>query len=87
MLNFFVSTGNGGCDGATVELAYEYIADMTAKNGGMYLVSDVDFSYTGYDAPCSIVGSDSSPAVGIEGWTMLPSNNYTMVMNALAKVS
>ena len=63
-------------------MAWDYIADLTAnKNGGMYLASDLN-AYSG-DEACSF---DASPLVGIQGWTLLPSNNYTMVMNALAKV-
>lgn len=63
-------------------MAWDYIADLTANNkGGMYLASDVD-AYSD-DESCSY---DASPTVGIEGWSLLPSNNYTMVMNALAKV-
>ena len=65
-----------------MELAYEYIADSTSSNsGGMYEVSDLGENDA---AACSL--ANASPVVGIDGWTFLPTNNYTMVMNALAKV-
>lgn len=73
-LNHFISTGHGGCDGATVELAYEYIADSTSSNsGGMYKISDLA-PYDEKDSACS--QGNASPVVGIDGWTSLPNNNY-----------
>lgn len=53
---------------------------MTANNtGGMYRANDISQGES-----CSY--AEASPVVGIDGWTLLPSNNYTVTMNALAKV-
>lgn len=80
-------SGKGGCTGATVELALNYLADVTAKQtGGMYSIDDVP--YQASDASmkkCDDITKGKKPSVGIEGWTQLPANNYTATMNAVAK--
>jgi cathepsin L len=89
MLNLsnFVSTftGTGKCEGSTPEIGWNYIADLTAKNqGGMYLLDDLP--YTGIEEDCEGLTDNLTAVVGVEGWTLLPSNDYKATMNALAKV-
>ena len=78
--------GTGQCEGSTPELGWNYIADLTAKNeGGMY--ADQALPFESYDRKCEDIPTDDLiPAVGIDGWTLLPSNDYKTTMNALAKV-
>mmetsp|Transcript_46571 Transcript_46571/g.97858 ORF Transcript_46571/g.97858 Transcript_46571/m.97858 type:complete len:427 (+) Transcript_46571:179-1459(+) len=82
--------GQGGCSGATVELAYNYIADQTAKKtGGMFTLDDVPYepkqgAPTGDD--CVGLTTDKTATVGIDGWTSLKTNDYKAVMNAVVKV-
>jgi len=79
--------GEGRCSGATVELGLNYVADATARGaGGMYALADVP--YTGGEGSGCGAGlvRGRRPAVGIQGWTQLPRNDYRAVMNALAKV-
>lgn len=80
--------GTGGCTGSTVELALNYIADITAKKtGGMFNITDVPYSGSNQGwGSCEDVTKDKSPQVGIEGWTALETNDYKAVMNAVAKV-
>ena len=79
--------GKGGCTGATVELALNYVADRTAKRtGGMFSIDDVPYDSTSTEwGECKDVAKGKAPSVGIQGWTRLPSNSYQAVMNALAK--
>jgi len=78
--------GSGGCEGSTVELALNYVADVTTqKTGGMYDIGDVPYS-TATGMSCEGVAEGESPKVGIEGWVKLPTNSYAAVMNGLAKV-
>lgn len=84
----FVHTGKGNCTGSTVELAFNYVADITAKKkGGMYNINDVPYS-DDIDTvgTCHDATKDKVPTVGIEGWSQLPTNNYQATMNAVAKV-
>jgi len=77
--------GTGKCEGATIELAYNFVADQTkTKKGGMFSLSDM--KYQGRDEKCDGLAAGISPVAGIEGWVKLPSNNYTALMNAVAKV-
>ena len=77
--------GKGKCDGATPELAWNYVADMTAnKKGGMFNLNDVP--YNGENEKCQGLIDNQTPVVGIQGWTLLPSNDYKATMNAVAKV-
>lgn len=81
-------SGTGECEGATVELALNYVADLTAKKqGGMFRIADVPYSSsTETWLTCDDVTLGKDPAVGIRGWTKLPSNDYKTTMNAVAKV-
>jgi len=84
--------GDGGCQGATAELAMEYVL----QNG----VSDSDQNpYTGRDGACPQANSKlamaqvfgmSSPgsggvAFGMTGWETLPKNQYQPLVAALAQ--
>jgi len=69
--------GTGGCDGATGELAYQYIRD----NG---LPLESNYEYTGKDSSCKAdIGSSSSQRVKLTGWTNLESNKVQPLMEAL----
>lgn len=85
--------GSGGCQGATAELAFDYVV----KNG---LLLDSDFPYEQTDGTCGTLSSSSSglrgdgmmemlrkkkAAVGIEGYATVPTNDYKTLMNAVAK--
>ncbi|KAL7466791.1 hypothetical protein ACHAXS_007071 [Conticribra weissflogii] len=77
--------GDGKCSGSTPELAYNYIADVSARNiSGVFTLDDLP--YSSETRTCNDTIAGVTPSVGIEGWTELPSNNYKSVMNALAKV-
>lgn len=81
--------GEGGCMGATAELAFDLV-----KERGM--VEEWEFGYQeeeGGDAPAckleSSLGSDGywkKSVVGIDDYVVLPSNNYTVLMNVVAKM-
>ena len=59
--------GTGKCEGATIELAYNFVADQTKnKNGGMFTLSDVE--YHGMDLTCEGLTNGKTPVAGIEGW-------------------
>merc|ERR1719281_2218076 len=71
--------GSGGCDGATAELAYEYVNSF----GG--LASEPDYSY--------ISGSGQVPAcahqkdksvIKVNGYVNVPENDHNAVLTALA---
>lgn len=83
---FLVHPGLGQCTGATAELAFNYVADLTAtKQGGMFKI--VDLPYNVSKLSCDLESSGNAPAVvGIDGWTKLPDNDYKAGMNALAKI-
>jgi len=53
----------------------------------MFRITDVPYSSsTETWVTCDDVTSGKDPAVGIQGWTKLPSNDYKTTMNAVAKV-
>jgi cathepsin L len=86
--------GEGGCTGSIGELAMEYVATQ-----GM--VQEWQFpyqSYQGDNVTCSLVNNTAMTNTGpdppgikgavvtIDGYAVLPANNYTYLMNAVAKV-
>jgi cathepsin L len=83
--------GNGGCTGSTAEIAFDY-----AKTNG--LLQEWDFSYTsghGIQPNCTAEKSDPTDnsshfvkhaVASVAGFQHLPSNNYTVLMNAVAKL-
>lgn len=93
--------GTGGCEGATVELAYDYIIN----NGGIGLVEESAFPYTKKTGECPYGKVDEQQpdtttqflrterreevlaegVMNIQGFVTLPSNDYKTLMNTLAK--
>jgi cathepsin L len=85
--------GDGGCTGATAEIAFDFVV----QNG---IVEEWAFGYQeahGADIECTLLddkkedGASSSAFIkgsvaSIEGYFTLPSNNYTVVMNTIAKL-
>jgi len=83
--NIVIFPGDGKCSGSTPELAYNYVADVSARNiSGVFNLDDLP--YSSQISTCNETIDGVTPSVGIEGWTELPSNDYKSVMNALAKV-
>jgi cathepsin L len=74
--------GTGGCEGATAEIAFDYVA------GSSGLLEEYQLGYTAYNGVDSACGVTSSyvPKASITGYTKLPENNYTALMNAIAQV-
>jgi len=75
--------GTGGCGGGTPELAYAQIIKM----GG--LTTEWMYSYQSYwgtNNQCSFSNSSTVPFGIVTGFTVLPSNQYAPVMQAIATV-
>jgi len=72
--------GTGGCGGGTPELAYEQII----KNGG--LSSEWTYPYVSYPGINFNTCKPITSFAQIQSYTVLPSNQYQPVMNALATV-
>jgi cathepsin L len=72
--------GDGGCKGATAELAMEWVL----QNGiGESKVA----AYTAKDGKCSAKPSKGGgAAIGMVGWETLPNNKYEPLMRALAEL-
>lgn len=73
--------GTGGCEGATVELAFDWVY----KHG---CASEAQVPYAGASHTCQQVGGEVSlanRAQGMKGWTKLRENNYADVMRAVAE--
>jgi len=73
--------GTGGCEGATAELALEFLE----KNGG--ITSDDKWLYTsgnGQQGACTMEKA-KEPAVIVGGYTSVPSNNLQALMYATSK--
>jgi len=73
--------GTGGCSGATAEIAFDYVA-------GSGIVQEYQIGYDAYfgqDSACEF-SKKTSPVATITGYTKLPENNYTSLMNAIATV-
>jgi cathepsin L len=68
--------GSGGCDGATGELAYEYMRDK-----GLPLETDVP--YTAQTGTCS--AQPPKKRARVSGWNNLPSNQAEPLMQALVQ--
>lgn len=67
--------GSGGCEGAIAELAFNYTAEK-----GMPLAGD--FPYTASDSACI----DYTPAVKVDGYVTLPTNDADALATALANI-
>jgi len=73
--------GTGGCQGATSELAFDYVSN----SAGLYQEYQYPYqSYFAKDYDCTI--PSGTPVAAINGYVQLPSNNYTALMNAIAHV-
>jgi len=74
--------GDGGCKGATGELAYAFVRD----NG---IPLEKDLPYTAQDGTCPQQGSGPwsglDQRVRVSGWTNLPSNKAEPLMQALVQ--
>jgi len=81
--------GDGGCKGATAELAMEWVL----KNG---LADAVDIPYKGTDGACTVGKKNSTALVEVSaplggaafnmlGWSVLPKNQYEPLARALAE--
>ena len=73
--------GTGGCNGATAEIAFDYVA-------GFGILEEYQLGYQAYYGANSACGtSDATVPVGtIDGYVQLPANNYLALMNAIATV-
>lgn len=75
--------GSGGCNGATAEIAFDYVAGMS----GILEEYQLGYSaYQGQNSACGFESSGATPVATITGYVQLPENNYTSLMNAIAKV-
>jgi len=68
--------GTGGCSGSTQPLAFNY-----TKTAGEVL--DSKYKYTASTGTCS-ASKIKNPAMGIKGYEVLPTNDYSALMNAVA---
>ncbi len=69
--------GTGGCNGATAELAFAY----TASAGGVS--TEAAYPYQGATGTCK---TGVAKAATVENWVVLPQNNYTALVQAVATV-
>jgi cathepsin L len=77
--------GYGQCDGSTAELAFSYVTSI-AKKG---LVQEFQYGYAAYggvNANCSVPVAGAGGVASIDGYVLLPNNDYTATMNAVATV-
>lgn len=92
-LNPFHCGGTGGCAGATAELAFNHVKEFGAVQEWQYGYQDGE----GLPINCSL-SSDTNRSTskgkkyfngavaGISEYLTLPSNNYTILMNVVAKM-
>ncbi len=73
--------GQGGCEGATHELAFDYVS---GSNGLFQEFAYGYQAYTGVDSACAI--PTGVPSASIDGFVRLPENNYPALLNAIATV-
>jgi cathepsin L len=74
--------GSGGCQGATAEIAFDYLTNSAG------LFEEFQYPYTSYygkNADC-LAPTGTSPHASINGYVKLAENNYTALMNAIATV-
>jgi cathepsin L len=73
--------GTGGCEGATAEIAFDYVA-------GAGVLEEYQLGYQAYyggDSACG-VNDLTVPVAHTTGFVQLPANNYTALMNAIAQI-
>jgi len=68
--------GMGGCAGATAELGFEYVSQS-----GM--ATEAAYPYAGVNQPCN---TSVKKAAKVASWVVLPNNNYTALLVAVATV-
>jgi len=74
--------GTGGCNGATAEIAFNYLA---TNSTGIH--QEWQLSYSAYGGQNSVCGTPyGSPKAGITGYVQLPTNNYLALMNAVSSI-
>merc|ERR1740138_1257415 len=71
--------GSGGCDGATVELAY----DMVKEHGGIPMAVEWAYESGSGSTPECKLSAFQKAYVGITGYEVLPSNKLHPLMQAL----
>jgi len=74
--------GSGNCQGATAEIAFDYVASSAG------LLEEFQYGYTEYfakESSCA-VPSSGVPKAKISGYKQLTANNYEELMNAVAQV-
>lgn len=69
--------GTGGCQGSTQPLGFKY-----AMSAGV--ISESSYPYKGRTNKCGTAGI--APVAKITNYTLLPANNYSALMNAVATV-
>lgn len=67
--------GTGGCEGSVQWLGFNYTI-------GAGITTEKSYPYRGTDEKCQT--AKIKPVAGIKGYVRLPTNNYTMLMNAVA---
>lgn len=72
--------GQGNCEGATAELAFEYLTN----SAGLYDEFQLPYTeYYGQEAQC-ILPSNTQPKAKISGYVKLEENNYEQLLHAVA---
>jgi hypothetical protein len=69
--------GQGGCNGATQELAFAYVSNSTG------ISSSSQYPFTGSSSYPTCPTNQIKPIAAIESYVALPFNNYTSIMNAI----
>jgi cathepsin L len=67
--------------GATSQLAYDYVA-------GAGITEEYQIGYNAYygvESSCGM-NNNTTPVASIDGYVVLPTNDYTAMMNAIATV-
>lgn len=79
--NPFECGGKGNCQGATAELAFDYVANSE----GLYDEFQVPYTeYYGIESTCML--PSDTPRATISGYVKLEENNYEQLMHAVATV-
>ena len=73
--------GTGGCNGATSEIAFEYVSNSDG------IREEFQYPYTSYYGENYACAMPAAASVAtINGYVQLPANNYTALMNAVAQI-
>lgn len=73
--------GAGGCDGATPQLAFEFMRD-----NGLPLEADVPYKMGTDDCPMHEAWPSNRPRATVQGWQELPSNQAQPLMRAIVEL-